>query len=84
MKTRTNSTSAAPLTAEADVSFAERDELAAITLPENSVGTIQIKREAVTSPKVKDGSLGAVALAPAARRSLRGRMGPPGPVGVKG
>jgi hypothetical protein len=57
---------------------------AAITLPRDSVGTIQLKAGAVTSPKVRDGSLSAIDLSPAARRALTGRAGPQGPAGPKG
>ena len=52
---------------------------AAITLPRNSVGTIQLKPGAVTSPKVRDGSLAAADLSPAARKALTGQIGPRAP-----
>lgn len=57
---------------------------AAIALPRDSVGTIQLKAGAVTSPKVRDGSLSAIDLSPAARRALMGRAGAQGPAGPKG
>lgn len=57
---------------------------AAVTLAKNSVGTLQLKAGAVTSPKVKDGSLRTVDLAPAARVALKGQVGPQGPAGPKG
>src|SRR5215208_6013466 len=57
---------------------------AAITLPRDSVGTIQLKAGAVTSAKVSDGTLAAIDLSPAARRALTGRAGPQGPTGPKG
>lgn len=57
---------------------------AAVTLAQNSVGTVQLRAGAVTSTKVKDGSLRTVDLAPAARRALKGGVGPAGPKGDKG
>jgi hypothetical protein len=57
---------------------------AAVTLAKNSVGTVQLQQGAVTSPKVKDGSLGVVDLSRAARRTLKGNSGPAGPKGDKG
>lgn len=57
---------------------------AAVPLPRNSVGTAQIKKSAVTSAKVKNGSLAAADLSKAARKSLRGKAGPKGPAGAKG
>jgi hypothetical protein len=57
---------------------------AAVTLAKNSVGTVQLRPGAVTSPKVKDGSLGIIDLAPGARLALKGVVGPPGPAGPKG
>ena len=57
---------------------------AAVTLPRDSVGTIQLKSGAVTSPKVRDGSLRVVDLAPPARLALKGQLGPQGPAGPRG
>jgi hypothetical protein len=57
---------------------------AAVSLAKNSVGTAQLKPGAVTSPKVKDASLGVADLAPAARLALKGQAGPQGPAGPKG
>lgn len=53
-------------------------------VPPNSVGTPQLRANAVTSPKVRNGSLRVVDLAPAARRALRGQRGPAGPAGPQG
>ena len=47
---------------------------AAIKLPANSVGTKQLKKNAVTLQKIK----------PSARKALRGRQGDPGPRGPEG
>ena len=66
---------------------------AAIKLPANSVGTAQIQNNAVTSPKVLDGSLLAADFkaGPASGREARalgrrpaGPTGPPGPSGPSG
>ena len=57
---------------------------AAIVLPKNSVGTIQLRAGSVTSPKVRDGSLRAVDLAPAARLALKGDKGDKGDPGTAG
>src|SRR5687767_1196565 len=57
---------------------------AAVVLPRGSVGTVQLKNGAVTSPKVKDSSLTLLDVAPAARAALKGQVGPPGPQGPKG
>ena len=61
---------------------------AAIRLPANSVGTVQLKAGAVTAPKVKIHSLlradfkpGQI---PAGARGPAGFPGPPGPVGAPG
>jgi hypothetical protein len=51
-------------------------------LPRNSVGTSQIKANAVTGPKVKDGSLSAADFA--AGTLLAGAAGPAGPQGERG
>ena len=50
----------------------------------NSVGTAQLKRNAVTSPKVKDGSLRLADLAAADRVRLRGAAGAQGAPGATG
>jgi len=57
---------------------------AAVTLPANSVGTKQIKKNAVTGAKVKDGSLAAADLSAAARASLKGQAGAAGAPGATG
>ena len=57
---------------------------AAVTLSARSVGTVHLKNGAVTSPKVQNGALGLVDLAPATRRALAGATGPQGPAGPKG
>jgi hypothetical protein len=57
---------------------------AAVTLPGNSVGTKQLKNNAVTGAKVKNGSLGTADLSAAARASLQGQTGPAGPAGATG
>jgi len=57
---------------------------AAVTLPANSVGTKQIKKNAVTGAKVKDGSLAAADLSAAARASLKGQAGAAGAPGAQG
>lgn len=53
-------------------------------LPRSSVGTQQLKRDAVTSPKIKDGAIAAADLSAAARAALTGQKGDPGPSGVTG
>jgi hypothetical protein len=50
----------------------------------NSIGSAQLKRNAVTSVKVKDRSLRQSDLAPSARLGLRGTRGPQGPPGAPG
>ena len=55
---------------------------AAVTIPRNSVGTVQLKKNAVNSAKVKNGSL--VARDFRAGQLLAGPRGPAGPQGVKG
>jgi hypothetical protein len=60
---------------------------AALKLPKNSVGSKQIKSNAVTSPKVKARSLRLSDFNAAARAGLRGSQGPQGlggPQGPKG
>lgn len=57
---------------------------AAVTLARNSVGTAQLKKNAVTGVKVKDGSLTANDLSAAARASLRGQTGATGATGAAG
>jgi hypothetical protein len=61
---------------------------AAIQLPANSVGTKQLKKNAVVSKKVKNRSLKAVDFAlgqlPAGPQGLQGAQGPAGPQGPKG
>lgn len=55
---------------------------AAVTLPKNSVGSKQLRPNAVTSPKVDDGSLRARDFA--SGQLPRGDAGPPGPPGADG
>jgi hypothetical protein len=55
---------------------------AAITLPKNSVGSKQIKANAVTSAKVKQGTLQQGDFAPGVLQA--GGAGPPGPKGDQG
>lgn len=57
---------------------------AANTLAKNSVGTPQLKKNAVTSEKVKDGTLAERDLSADAVTSLKGATGPTGPQGVQG
>lgn len=57
---------------------------AAVKLPKNSVGGPQIKKNAVTSTKVKNGSLVAADLTAAARKSLKGQKGDAGAPGAQG
>jgi hypothetical protein len=60
----------------------------AATLPRNSVGTAQLKRDAVTSSKVKNGALRAVDFRrgqlPAGPQGPKGDTGPQGDPGLKG
>jgi hypothetical protein len=60
---------------------------AALKLPRNSVGTAQLKKNAVTSVKVRNHSLRRVDFKagqlPAGRRGPQGPQGPPGPPGPK-
>jgi hypothetical protein len=59
---------------------------AAVKLPRNSVGGAQLKRDAVTSVKVKGGAIGPSDLSTSVRAQLAkaGAAGPQGPPGVKG
>lgn len=61
---------------------------AALKLPRNSVGAAQIKANAVTSAKIKDGTLRMTdfkaADAPAGPQGIRGQEGPRGPAGPEG
>ena len=57
---------------------------AAFKLPKSSVGTKQIKKNAVTGAKVKSGTLGLSDLAASARNSLKGQTGPAGQNGAAG
>ena len=60
---------------------------AALQLPKGSVGTKQLKRNAVTSPKVKPGSLVLSDFRASQRSRLRGpagNAGPAGPAGARG
>ena len=62
---------------------------AAVTLPKNSVGGAQIKANAVTGSKIKNGSVGSGDLAKAVRTKLtkvgaKGDQGPAGPQGAVG
>lgn len=54
---------------------------AAITLPRNSVGNRQLKANAVTSGKVRNGSLSAKDFGGTLPRGPRGATGPPGAAG---
>ena len=56
---------------------------AAITLPRNSVGTKQIKRNAVTGAKIKSRAIGLSDLSRSVRTRLA-KAGPTGPAGPKG
>ncbi len=53
-------------------------------LPKNSVGTQQLKKSAVTSAKIKDGTIATVDLAAATRTALRGQTGATGATGAQG
>jgi hypothetical protein len=57
---------------------------AAIKLPKNSVGTKQLKRNAVNSSKVRNKSLAVSDFSAAARAKLKGATGPVGPIGPAG
>ena len=53
-------------------------------LPSNSVGTAQIKNSAVTSKKIKDGSVAPIDLTAAAKATLQGAKGDVGATGGPG
>lgn len=57
---------------------------AVTSLPRGSVGSAQLRTNAVTSSKVKDRALGVRDLSPAARKTLRGSAGPGGAAGAQG
>jgi hypothetical protein len=57
---------------------------AAINVPKKSVGTKQLKRNSVTSPKVKPRSLRLSDFKPSERSKLTGAPGPAGPAGERG
>ena len=57
---------------------------AALNLPKGSVGPKQLQKNAVTSKKVKPGSLLKSDLKKSAVESLRGAQGPQGPQGLQG
>jgi hypothetical protein len=57
---------------------------AATAVPRNSIGTAQLHRNAVTSAKVKDRSLGTRDLSRSAIATLKGKAGPAGPAGAAG
>ncbi len=53
-------------------------------LARNSVGNRELKRDAVTSAKVKDASLTAADISPRTQLGFRGPRGPQGPSGLQG
>lgn len=57
---------------------------AAIVLPKDSVGELQLRVGAVSSPKVRDGTLRVADLAPTARLALKGAKGERGDQGSAG
>jgi hypothetical protein len=57
---------------------------AALSLPKGSVGASQLKKDSVTSPKVKGGSLLLSDFRASERAKLRGSQGVPGLQGVQG
>ena len=57
---------------------------AALKGPRNSVGTTQLRKGAVTSAKVRDGSLTLRDFNPSDLGQLRGQVGPAGPAGPGG
>lgn len=56
----------------------------AAALPKNSVGTKQLKNNAVTGKKIKDRSIGTNDLTPTAVTTLKGTKGDAGPAGAQG
>lgn len=58
--------------------------IAATQLAKNSVGTKQLKNNAVTGAKVKDGTLGTADLSAVALSTLQGAPGPKGETGAQG
>jgi len=57
---------------------------AVIHLPRGSVGPRELRKNAVSSSKVRDGSLRLADLRSSARRALHGQAGPAGPAGPSG
>jgi hypothetical protein len=57
---------------------------AAIKIPSNSVGSKQLKANAVSSSKVRDGSIAVKDLSGSAALALKGPVGPRGPQGLRG
>ncbi|WCB95701.1 hypothetical protein DSM104299_04450 [Baekduia alba] len=57
---------------------------AAIKLPKNSVGTTQIKTDAVHTGEIRDRTIRLQDISTSARTSLRGQAGPAGPQGPSG
>jgi hypothetical protein len=57
---------------------------AALNLPKGSVGAKQLRKNAVTSPKVKPGSLLLSDFRRSQRAALRGPQGAQGPLGLQG
>jgi hypothetical protein len=53
-------------------------------LPKNSVGAAQLKKNAVTGPKIKNGVIAKQKLTAAAIAALKGARGPTGPKGTQG
>lgn len=57
---------------------------AAVALPRNSVGPTQLRGNAVTSTKVKNGAITLRDIAPATRSALKGQRGDTGATGATG
>lgn len=57
---------------------------AAVSLPRNSVGPVQLRGNAVTSTKIKNGAITTRDIAPAARSALKGQRGDTGATGATG